>query len=66
MYDERLDIGYVCEIGEDLQMVNEVPGCLLTAVDLECEDGAGSVREVAFVEIVVRMIGQRRVVNLLH
>ena len=66
MYDERLDIGYVCEIGEDLQMVNEVPGCLLTAVDLEREDGAGSVREVAFVEIVVRMVGQRRVVNLLH
>lgn len=39
---------------------------LLRAVDFKGEDAAGAIGEVAFVELVVRMVGQRRMVDLLH
>ena len=38
MDDERLHVSDIGEVGEDLQMIDEIPSCLLTTVDLEGED----------------------------
>ena len=47
-------------------MVDEVPGLLLTAINLKGEDTAGTIGEIALVEVVVGVVGKRRVVDLLH
>ena len=39
-------------------MVDEVPSLLLAAIDLEGEDTAGAIGEVALVEVVVGVVGQ--------
>ena len=53
MDDEALHIGHVGQQGEDLQGIYEGPRLLLAALDLEGEDAAGTVGEVALVEGVV-------------
>ena len=43
MHHQRLHIGHVGQVGEDLQVVDEVPRLLLVAIDLKGEDGPGAV-----------------------
>lgn len=55
---ERLHVSDISEKRENLQIVDECPCLFLTALDLESEDRASSVREVLLVESVVRMVRQ--------
>lgn len=56
VYHERLHISHIGKERENLQIVNERPCLFLTALDLEREDRASSVREVLLIESVVRMV----------
>lgn len=47
-------------------MVDKVESRLLIALNLERKDASRTIREVALVEIMIGMIGQSRVINLLH
>ena len=66
MYHETLDVRNVCKDGKQTETVDELPGCLLTALDFEGEDGTSAVREILPVEFMVRMIPQGRMVDLLN
>ena len=66
MDNKRLNIGNICKQREDLQRVNELPSLLLAALDIECEYRAAAVFEVSAVKLVLRMIGQGRVVDLFY
>ena len=63
--DQALDVRDVGEQGEDLQIVDELMGLGLAALDLKGEDGAAAVREVLLVERMVRVVRQRRMVDAL-
>ena len=65
VHDERLDIGHIGEQREHLQMIDELPSCLLAALDLEREDRGAAVGEVLLIQGVVGVIRQRRMVDLL-
>lgn len=47
-------------------MVDKVECRLLIALNLERKDASCTIGEVALVEIMIGMIGQSRVINLLH
>ena len=63
--DEALDVGHVCQQGEDLQVVDELEGFLTAALDVEGEDGSAAVGEVLLIQDVVGVIRQRGMVDLL-
>ena len=65
MDHEALDVGDVGEQREELQVVDELPRGVLTALDLEGEDRGTAVGEVLLVEVVVGVVGETRVVDLL-
>ena len=64
--DQTLDVRDVGEQGEDLQIVDELMGLGLAALDLKGEDGAGSVGEVSIVELLLMPAGQGGMVHLRH
>ena len=64
MDHERFHVGDIGEQGEDLQMIDEFVRFFLAALDLEGEDRSAAVREILFIERVLRMIRQRGVVDL--
>ena len=66
MNHQALRIRDVCEQGENLQIVDEGKGLLLSALDVEGEDRSAAVREVLLIERVVRVICEGRVVHLLN
>ena len=49
MDDQALDIGHVGQEGENLQFVDELSGFGLSALYLEGEDGAATLREVLII-----------------
>ena len=63
MDDKGLDIGDIREQGEDLQAVDELPCIFLSSIDLKCEDGAGTLREILEIEGMVRMRFQGRMAD---
>ena len=63
MDDEALHVGHVGQQGEDLQRVDELPGCLLPALYLEGEDAGSALGEVLLVE---HMVGMRREGRMVH
>ena len=62
--DQTLHVRNVCQQGEDLQVVNELEGFFAAALDVEGEDGCAAVGEILLVQGVIRVIGQRGVVDL--
>ena len=64
MDHQALHVRHVGQQGEDLQAVDELLGRLLPAFDLKGEDGSAAVREVLFIQRVLRVIRQRRVIDL--
>ena len=64
--DQALHVRHIGQQREDLQRVNESMGLLHAALDIEGEDGGAAVGEVLLKQRVIRMIGQRGVVDLLH
>ena len=56
---QALDVSHVGQKGEDLKAVNEAVRLGSAALDLKGEDGAAALGEIALVQGVVRMIGQR-------
>ena len=64
VHHQALHVGNVSEQAEDLEAVDELEGFFLAALHVEREDGTAAVREVAFVKLVVRMVGKARVVDL--
>ena len=64
--DQTLHVGHVGQQGEDLQVVDEAEGRLLSALDLEGEDAGAAVGEVLLVQGVVGVVGQAGVVHLGH
>ena len=65
MDDQALDIGDVGQQREDLQAVNEFVRFLHAALDLEGKDRTAAVGEVLFIQCMVGMIGQGRMVDVL-
>ena len=63
---KALDIGDIGQQREDLQMIDELEGLLLAALDVEGEDRRAAVGEVLLIQGVVGVIGQAGVVDLLH
>ena len=63
--DQALDVCNVCEQREDLELVDELERCILAALDVEGEDGSAAVREVLLVQSVIRVLRQRRMVDVL-
>ena len=53
MDDQRLHVGHVRQQREQVQVVDEDTRRVLAALDVEGEDGAGAVREVLLVQLVV-------------
>ena len=64
--DQALHVRHIGQQREDLQRVNESMGLLHAALDIEGENGGAAVGEVLLKQRVIRMIGQRGVVDLLH
>ena len=64
MDDERLHIRDVREDGEQLEFIDEAVRLLLSPLDVKGKDGDAAVREVPLVEGMIRMRGQRGVVDL--
>ena len=64
--DQRLHIGHVRQQREDFKGVDEFERFFLAALDLEGEDGTAAVREVALIQPMVGMAGERGVVHLGH
>jgi hypothetical protein len=54
MYEERLGIAYVGQIGENLCGVDETAGCFPAALEFEGEDRTGALREVFLSQFIVR------------
>ena len=63
---QALCIRDICEQRENLQVVDEGKGLLLSALDVEGEDGRAAVREVLLIERMIRVVCERRVIHLLN
>lgn len=63
---KALDIGDIGQQREDLQMIDELEGLLLAALNVEGEDRCAAVGEVLLIQGVIGVIGQAGVVDLLH
>ena len=63
---QALCIRDICEQRENLKVVDEGKGLLLSALDVEGEDGRAAVREILLIERVIRVVRQGRVVHLLN
>ena len=67
MDDKRLHICHVCQKREQLQIITELLGCLLAALDLEGEDGTASVREIFLIQcLLLRIGGYGRMMHALY
>ena len=66
MDNQRLHVSHISQQRKYLQVVNEVECFLLRAVNLKGKYRASTVGEVAFVQVVVGMQGQRGVIYLLY
>ena len=64
--DQALGVGYVGQQGEQLQVVQEAEGPLLSPFQVHSEDGAAAPGEIPPVQAVVRMVRERGVVDPLH
>ena len=64
--DQRLDVRDVGQQGEDLESVDKGVRLLLSALDVEGEDAGPAVGEVLLIQGVVRVTGQRGMVDLFH
>ena len=64
--DKALHVSHVSQQGENLQIVDEGPSLLFSALHFEGEDASATVGEEFLVESMVRMIRQRRMVHLCH
>ena len=65
MDDQALDVGNVGQQGEDFQIVDELECFLAAALDIKGEDGSAAVGEILLIQGVIRVIGQRGVVDFL-
>ena len=63
---KALDIGDIGQQREDLQMIDELEGLLLAALNVEGEDRRAAVGEILLIQGVVGVVGQAGVVDLLH
>lgn len=66
MDHEALDVGHVGQQREDLEVVDEPKSLLPAALDVKGEDRASPVGKIPLVKRVVGVVGQARVVDLLH
>lgn len=66
MDDQTLNVSNICQQRKDLQLVNELKCCFLSALDIEGEDGCAAVREVLLVQSMIRVVRQRRMVYMLN
>lgn len=64
MDDQRFDVCHVCQKREDRKIVDEAECLVLAALDLKGEDARAAAWEIAFIQRVIRMLRQRRVVDL--
>ncbi len=58
VYHQRLHVGHVGQQGKDGQVVDELVGLGLAALDVEGEDGSAAVGEVLLIQGVVGVVGQ--------
>ena len=66
MDNQALYICYVCQQGEELQVVDELMSFCLSALDLKGEYRSAAVRKIFLIQCMIRMIRQRRMINVLY
>ena len=66
MNHQTFDVRYIGQQRENLQIVNKPEGILPSALDLECKNGSAAVRKILFVQRVIRMFRQRRMIDFFH
>ena len=66
MNHQRLGVAYVCQVGEDFQVVNELSSCIEAIFQLDGENGAGALRQIFQLQRMVRGGFQARIVDLCH
>ena len=59
--DEGLCVGHIGQQREQVQIVDEDASRILSALDIEGEDGCAAVREVLLVQVVIRTARDGRV-----
>ena len=64
--DQALDVRHVGKQGENFQIVDELMGLGLAALDLKGEYRSAAVREIFLIQCMIRMIRQRRMINVLY
>ena len=62
--DQALNIRHVSQQRKDLQLIDKIMSFPLAALDIKCKDRSAAVRKVLFLQSVIRMIGQRRMIDL--
>ena len=63
---QALNIRYIGQQGEDLQIVDKRMRLFLSALDLEGKDRRAAIGEILLIQRMVRMIRQRRMVDMLY
>ncbi len=66
MNHQTFDVRYIGQQRENFQIVNKPEGILPSALDLECKNGSAAVRKILFVQRVIRMFRQRRMIDFFH
>ena len=60
------NVSNVCKKTENLQIINKLPCSIPATFDFKRKDRSSTVREIFFVQSMIRMIFQRRMINLLN
>ena len=66
MDHQAFHIRHICQQGENLKVIDKLPGFLLPALDLKCKDRSAAAREVFFIQGMVRVFRKGRMIDLIH
>lgn len=66
MNHQGLGVPYVGQVGENVQVVDEVSGCLEAVLQFDGEDGACALGQVFLLELMVRRGFEARIVDFSH
>ena len=66
MNNQGFYIRHIGQQGKYFQIVNKLVSFCLSALNLESEDGCAAVRKIFFIQGMIRVIGQRGMVDLFH
>ena len=63
MDHQALHISHIGKKGEYFERIDKLPGCYLSAFNLESENTSGTFREILFIKFMVWMVWKSRMVH---